>query len=138
MQEQAQQKIEINDLLLECITILRRSEDHEVAFNRLLDLVASFYDADRAYIFEFDLGSQRLGTGRFFRRRRAECFARRCEFVPVTCPNIDEFLFLPVTLGFWKQHELWDGTYTLDVITCPWNGKISILNSGGLTITYRD
>ena len=50
MQEQAQQKIEINDLLLECITILRRSEDHEVAFNRLLDLVASFYDADRAYI----------------------------------------------------------------------------------------
>ena len=62
MQEQAQQKIEINDLLLECITILRRSEGHEVAFNRLLDLVASFYDADRAYIFEFDLGSQRLSN----------------------------------------------------------------------------
>lgn len=62
IQEQARQKIEINDLLLECITILRRSEDHEVAFNRLLDLVASFYDADRAYIFEFDLGSQRLSN----------------------------------------------------------------------------
>ena len=29
-------------------------------------------------------------------------------------PNIDEFLFLPVAAGFWKQHELWDGTYTLD------------------------
>ena len=28
MQEQAQQKIKINDLLMECITILRRSEDH--------------------------------------------------------------------------------------------------------------
>ncbi|MBR0513344.1 MAG: hypothetical protein IJK06_03730 [Clostridia bacterium] len=23
-------------------------------------------------------------------------------------------MFLPVALGFWKQHELWDGTYTLD------------------------
>jgi len=26
----------------------------------------------------------------------------------------NEFLFLPVALGYWKQHELWDGTYTLD------------------------
>ena len=55
-----------------------------------------------------------MGTGRFFRRRRTECSARRCEYVPVSCPNIDEFLFLPVALGYWKQHELWDGTYTLD------------------------
>ncbi len=30
------------------------------------------------------------------------------------CPNLDEFLFLPVSAGMWKQHELWDGTYTLD------------------------
>ena len=36
------------------------------------------------------------------------------EYIPVSCPNIDEFLFLPVALGYWKQHELWDGTYTLD------------------------
>ena len=21
---------------------------------------------------------------------------------------------MPVTLGYWRQHELWDGTYTLD------------------------
>ena len=32
----------------------------------------------------------------------------------MSCPNIDEFLFLPVAVGLWKQHELWDGTYTLD------------------------
>ena len=32
----------------------------------------------------------------------------------MTAPNIDEFLFLPVAAGMWKQHELWDGTYTLD------------------------
>ena len=61
-QEQVQQKIEINNLLMECITILRRSEDHEVAFNKLLAMVASFYGADRSYIFEFDLGSQRLSN----------------------------------------------------------------------------
>ena len=29
-------------------------------------------------------------------------------------PNLDEFLFLPVYAGLWQQHELWDGTYTLD------------------------
>ena len=62
MQGQDQQKIIINDLVMECITILRRSEDHEDAFNRLLGLVASFYGADRSYIFEFDLGSQRLSN----------------------------------------------------------------------------
>ena len=30
------------------------------------------------------------------------------------CPNLDSFLFLPVSAGIWRQHELWDGTYTLD------------------------
>ena len=30
------------------------------------------------------------------------------------CPNLDEFLFLPVSAGMWRQHELWDGTYCLD------------------------
>ena len=39
---------------------------------------------------------------------------RACGYCPVTCPNIDEFLFLPVAAGMWRQHELWDGTYTLD------------------------
>jgi hypothetical protein len=34
--------------------------------------------------------------------------------VTAECPNLDEFLFLPVSAGMWKQHELWDGTYTLD------------------------
>ena len=23
-------------------------------------------------------------------------------------------MFLPVSAGYWKQHELWDGTYNLD------------------------
>ena len=38
----------------------------------------------------------------------------RLGYEPVKCPNIDEFLFLPVAAGYWRQHELWDGTYTLD------------------------
>ena len=62
MEELDQQKIRINDLLMECITILRRNEDAEIACNKLLDLVASFYGADRSYIFEFDLGSQRMSN----------------------------------------------------------------------------
>ncbi len=28
--------------------------------------------------------------------------------------NLDGFAFMPVAAGFWRQHELWDGTYTLD------------------------
>ena len=32
----------------------------------------------------------------------------------MTAPNLDAFLFLPVAAGMWRQHELWDGTYTLD------------------------
>ena len=32
----------------------------------------------------------------------------------MTAPNLDSMLFLPVSAGFWRQHELWDGTYTLD------------------------
>ena len=27
---------------------------------------------------------------------------------------MDEFAFLPVMAGMWRQHELWDETYTLD------------------------
>ncbi len=61
-QELDQQKILINDLLMDCITIMRMNEDHEVIFNKLLDLVASFYEADRSYVFEFDLGSQRMSN----------------------------------------------------------------------------
>ena len=38
----------------------------------------------------------------------------RLGYEPVKCPNIDEFLFLPVAASYWRQHELWDGTYTLD------------------------
>lgn len=28
--------------------------------------------------------------------------------------NIDSYLFAPVVSKDWRQHELWDGTYTLD------------------------
>ena len=71
-------------------------------------------EARYGFLHEAGARGDRLGAGSFFRRRRTDCSARRCDYVPVTCPNIDEFLFLPVALGYWKQHELWDGTYTLD------------------------
>lgn len=35
-------------------------------------------------------------------------------YIRVNTKNIIELLYIPVTLGHWKQHELWDGTYTLD------------------------
>ena len=63
---------------------------------------------------EADAGGSPLDADGFFRRRRVDLPARRTGFVPATCPNLNEFLFLPVAAGMWKQHELWDGTYTLD------------------------
>ena len=62
MEELDQQKIIINDLLMDCITILRGNEDYEAACNKLLDIVASYYGADRSYVFEFDLESQLLSN----------------------------------------------------------------------------
>ena len=62
MEELDQQKILINDRLMDCVAILRESEDYEISCNKLLQLVALFYDADRSYIFEFDRGSQRMSN----------------------------------------------------------------------------
>ena len=60
-------------------------------------------------------GGHRLEPFRFFRRRAVEGGGSRpAGYCPLACPNIDEFLFLPVAAGMWRQHELWDGTYTLD------------------------
>ena len=35
-------------------------------------------------------------------------------YIPAKCVNADEILFSPVIAGHWKQHETWDGTYSLD------------------------
>ena len=67
-----------------------------------------------AHLHEASAGGDRLEPVRFFRRRAVEGGERSCGYCPVTCPNFDEFLFLPVAAGMWRQHELWDGTYTLD------------------------
>ena len=40
--------------------------------------------------------------------------SRPCGYVPLTHPNADVLLFLPVAVSHWRQRELWDGTYTLD------------------------
>ena len=55
----------------------------------------------------------------FFRRKRPVLRGRSAEernreALILHAPNLDEFLFLPVAAGLWRQHELWDGTYTLD------------------------
>ena len=55
-----------------------------------------------------------MGIGRFFRRGRLRLPERKPGFIVAECPNVDAFLFLPVAEGLWRQHELWDGTYTLD------------------------
>ena len=50
----------------------------------------------------------------FFRRKPLEVRDGKLQglFTPVKCPNVDEFVFSPVIAKDWKQHELWDGTYT--------------------------
>lgn len=28
--------------------------------------------------------------------------------------NVNEYIYAPVIGGYWKQHEIWDGTYNID------------------------
>lgn len=56
-----------------------------------------------------------MGDIGFFRRKPLDFNPEAAlEFIPAKATNVDEFLFGPVLAGLWKQHELWDGTYTLD------------------------
>ena len=55
-----------------------------------------------------------MESGGFFRRRRVGFVGRPAGFIPAEAANIDEMAFLSVSAGYWRQHEMWDGTYTLD------------------------
>ena len=56
-----------------------------------------------------------MGCVRFFRRKRLGFDPERFEglFDPAEFVNVDAFLAAPVVGGMWRQHEIWDGTYTL-------------------------
>ena len=55
-----------------------------------------------------------MGCGRFFYRKRLQFDSRNAANWLVAEPsNYDPFLFAPVLNGMWRQHEVWDGTYTL-------------------------
>ena len=55
-----------------------------------------------------------MESGGFFRRRRVGFVSSPPGYIPAEAVNIDEMAFLPVATGYWRQHEMWDGTYTLD------------------------
>ena len=52
--------------------------------------------------------------GLFFHRHRVDIPGGSEMNVVIPMPNVDEFCFLPVMAGMWRQHEVWDGTYTID------------------------
>jgi len=55
-----------------------------------------------------------VGSLGFFRRKQLTFEpVSEINWQVVEPSNYDPFLFTPVTAGMWKQHELWDGTYTL-------------------------
>lgn len=55
-----------------------------------------------------------MGRLRFFLRRAGERYAAdEFSYIPAEPAYIDPYLFAPVAQGLWRQHELWDGTYTL-------------------------
>ena len=35
-------------------------------------------------------------------------------YEPLQCVNLDGFAYAPVMAGVWQQHQVWDGTYTID------------------------
>ena len=55
-----------------------------------------------------------MGRIRFFRRKSLGFEPSvQIRFEPVEGANYDAFLMTPVIDGMWRQHETWDGTYTL-------------------------
>ncbi len=54
-----------------------------------------------------------MGRFRFFRRKGLK-FKNAVPNWEIAEPeNYDAFLYAPVVDGMWRQHEVWDGTYTL-------------------------
>ena len=53
----------------------------------------------------------------------------------IGAPNVNMFLYTPVVEKLWRQHEIWDGTYTfddlLDIHEALWvkNENISIMSA---------
>ncbi|MFR7564055.1 MAG: DUF6889 family protein [Oscillospiraceae bacterium] len=51
----------------------------------------------------------------FFRRKPLDFrYESPVQWISAEPVNLDNYLFAPVQSKHWKQHELWDGTYTLD------------------------
>lgn len=56
-----------------------------------------------------------MGRLRFFRRKPLGFTpVDEIDFLPAEPSNYDAYLFTPVLAGIWRQHELWDGTYSLE------------------------
>ena len=53
-------QLSLEEILLECLRILSKEPDYEVAFANFLDRLGRFYRANRAYIFELDLNTRLL------------------------------------------------------------------------------
>ena len=55
-----------------------------------------------------------MGRLGFFRRERLAFEpVSEVNWIVAEPANYDAYLFAPVVDGMWRQHELWDGTYTL-------------------------
>ena len=75
--------------------------------------------ADQQFLASFGVDIDESGVSRLQKilaenRTLADSLSADATTPRPSAPNIDGFLFLPVAAGMWKQHELWDGTYTLD------------------------
>lgn len=56
-----------------------------------------------------------MGLYGFFRYRAVNTGRNAgISYIPLTDDRIDSFLYYPVIAEMWKQHEVWDGTYTVD------------------------
>lgn len=56
-----------------------------------------------------------MGCGGFFRREQLAFEpVSEVNWIVAEPANYDAFLFAPVIAGMWKQHEVWDGTYSLE------------------------
>lgn len=97
--EAVEKEASVSNTLIKCIRVLNSHPDMDEALNKLLEIIAKYFDGDRAYIFEND----------YERQTTSNLYEYTIEGV---VPEIDELQDVPLsTIDYWMDRFREDGTF---------------------------
>lgn len=85
-----QEQIKIEETLIRCIQTLTEDDDANLAINKLLNIIGTFYNADRAYIFEIDYRTELFGNTYEWCTDQVEPQIHNLQNIPIT--DIDRWM----------------------------------------------